>query len=497
MPLAALDDAIAALRAGSGAQALDALLIAWRQMRAPEIAAQIEALSVRLSREPLPKTKTQKAHLTAWIDRARQRDPADIALLLAEIDAIWQRARPSQMVPALEELIEREPDPRLGHRAVRWIEDQIGRGSFNDKLWRRLTHLVVATGDPATSKPLEQVQGKSRGNRWLHGWIGSRLPRAVARLDESIPQHEPLGIEDRRRCDEIAFLLDTVELDPARDVRKVDDATHTELLEAVWNDPHDDGLRLVLADALTEAGDPRGELISLQVGRLGREPTRRGMARERALIREHGASWIGGLARLTYKRSWRFARGFLVACELKPLKALRIAAEAHHPEWATVERIVFSKPGPRWTSMVTPAMRSCRALVGVCEHGLRMLVEDCAHLPVEELEVATEASLHEVIERLGSTDGLTRLRTLSIAWDRNLSALDALWPSAVGRRLETLVVRQPPDRRWQGPDLPVKRVVLENRYGFQVTNFDAPRRERFVEHDDDVPWVVPVAGVSG
>ena len=59
----------------------------------------------------------------------------------------------------------------------------------------------------------------------------------------------------------------------------------TELLEAVYAAPDDDGRRLVYADWLQEHGDPRGELIVLQFERRTREPSAKAMARERRIVR--------------------------------------------------------------------------------------------------------------------------------------------------------------------------------------------------------------------
>ena len=67
------------------------------------------------------------------------------------------------------------------------------------------------------------------------------------------------------------------------------------LYAAVHADPSDDGPRQVLADALLERGDPRGELIALQLARARGEPTV--AARETALLREHASEWAGELAR--------------------------------------------------------------------------------------------------------------------------------------------------------------------------------------------------------
>jgi uncharacterized protein (TIGR02996 family) len=63
----------------------------------------------------------------------------------------------------------------------------------------------------------------------------------------------------------------------------------TALLAAVHADPDDLETRLVYGDALSEAGDPRGELIALQCHR-GSAPAGE---RERELLASHGNTWLG------------------------------------------------------------------------------------------------------------------------------------------------------------------------------------------------------------
>lgn len=68
-------------------------------------------------------------------------------------------------------------------------------------------------------------------------------------------------------------------------------ATEAELLEAIYASPHDKSVREVYADWLGDRGDPRGELIMLQL--TGRDP-----ARAAEIVRAHGEEWFGMLARL-------------------------------------------------------------------------------------------------------------------------------------------------------------------------------------------------------
>ncbi len=71
------------------------------------------------------------------------------------------------------------------------------------------------------------------------------------------------------------------------------------LLEAVLAQPDDDAPRLVCADWLQSRGDPRGELIAIQCKREQGEHeegvSEELVARERALLAEHGDAWLAEL----------------------------------------------------------------------------------------------------------------------------------------------------------------------------------------------------------
>ena len=78
-----------------------------------------------------------------------------------------------------------------------------------------------------------------------------------------------------------------------------------ELLAAIYAQPDDDHARAVYADHLLEHGDPRGELIALQLA--GTEA-----ARQAALLETHGEAWLGSLRGQVVRESVRWERGFVV-----------------------------------------------------------------------------------------------------------------------------------------------------------------------------------------
>lgn len=104
----------------------------------------------------------------------------------------------------------------------------------------------------------------------------------------------------------------------ARDSREAE-----QLLQAVLERPELDEPRWLLADWLSQQGDPRGELIALQLG---------GGAPERvaALLHAHAREWLRPFEPALVEAV--FERGFVTRCEAASERALDYAARA----WRTV-----------------------------------------------------------------------------------------------------------------------------------------------------------------
>jgi uncharacterized protein (TIGR02996 family) len=166
-----------------------------------------------------------------------------------------------------------------------------------------------------------------------------------------------------------------------------------DLLAKIYAAPEDDAPRLVYADHLTERGDPRGELINLQVRRARGEPsTRASLARERALLRDHGRAWLGPLAPVLARSGVVYERGFLAVCTLQGKRAADFDATKGHPAWATVRAIELRHMDYRLKAAIAAllfhrAMRSLRALTGevypdlfvaMSRHGAAPLLESVA-----------------------------------------------------------------------------------------------------------------------
>jgi uncharacterized protein (TIGR02996 family) len=117
------------------------------------------------------------------------------------------------------------------------------------------------------------------------------------------------------------------------------------LFEAVWADPQQDVPRALLADALTEAGDLRGEFLVHQLTRAKKKAPTKPNARERELLMKNKLEWLGPLAPYVESTHLEFERGFVSKCVLRKVRPgasnqLKTAA------WCTVKEFVAPKGAP-------------------------------------------------------------------------------------------------------------------------------------------------------
>lgn len=117
-----------------------------------------------------------------------------------------------------------------------------------------------------------------------------------------------------------------------------------DLLALVWANPADDAPRAVVADFLTTEGDPRGELITLQLDRARGVTSVARRKRERELLALHQHEWIGPIAPLIESTHVTFDRGFISGCMLKAVK--ETGDPERHPAWSTIQTFIVQDGAP-------------------------------------------------------------------------------------------------------------------------------------------------------
>jgi hypothetical protein len=150
------------------------------------------------------------------------------------------------------------------------------------------------------------------------------------------------------------------------------DDPDAELLRRIYAHSEDDAPREDYARALAARGDPRAELITLQLARARGEPV--AGRRESQLLAKHAKRWgapiLDEVERDAFCRSFedprsvavkryegvRFERGFLSSVSMFR-STIRTGGFFDHPAWATVRTIA-------WTPVITAAMRSIEDVGG-------------------------------------------------------------------------------------------------------------------------------------
>ncbi len=230
-------------------------------------------------------------------------------------------------------------------------------------------------------------------------------------------------------------LLSTI--DPARRPEPpmlVDAELEARILER----PDDRELYAVYGDWLAERGDPRGELVAVQLAREVRPDDERLRERERELLHEYAFEWLGGYAWLPpheFSATWRrgFVHGICIGSAEPPpdgsytdvtldgLEQIPCAAMLRelelrpHSYWGDEALVRLGSPGfpARWTRLVidTPEYASLGELEPAYPNlgRLRELVIDARAMELGAIELPALRSL-ELVTRGLTVENLTSIR---------------------------------------------------------------------------------------
>ncbi|MEZ4321675.1 MAG: TIGR02996 domain-containing protein [Myxococcota bacterium] len=276
------------------------------------------------------------------------------------------------------------------------------------------------------------------------------------------------------------------------------------LFDRILEHPDDDGLRLVMADAMEEAGDPaRAELVRWQC-RLAEVPAWSVEARElahdcRLAMALHGRRWRAELPRIEGVRWGRFERGFPVEARVDSFATLakvadRIQAAAPIAEISIEERVTevadVALPGvhtlrlDRWQNLDEAVLaellgtRLCAGLTtlalpnnGIENAGAARIA--AADLPHLEHLVLQNGFIGELGITALASAGLDRLRTLNLSCTAsgyvddpfaNDAAVDAIvegFPALEALFLSGNRVGDPGVRRLLESSLPLRTLVIQ------------------------------------
>nr|HEX4313419.1 TIGR02996 domain-containing protein [Kofleriaceae bacterium] len=344
-------DLAAAVAVGAWPRALELAISAWRASRTSELADLVEAVGARVDR---PRKHAPLAH-AAWQDRARDYHELAVGGLFAvvghDLDArvTW------------DDLETRHGGVyEVGMAQLREVTQPYLRRSWSLALFDRILTIAAWPDDPRTAALFARwlvalpPLGFSAGREAMYRFLGWRLrglgdARAIPRLLRLAA--EPTAPQEQSRATQREVARDTaanLRVPPRDDDAAALFAQATAQVaapradvEALWRevgaDPYDDGPRAVLADALTELGDPRGELIAMQL----RPATPKTAARVVKLAKLHWYDWLGDAALAITRRNTRFVRGMIdeVSVGMHETPPWAFVKAARHRELACVRAV--------------------------------------------------------------------------------------------------------------------------------------------------------------
>lgn len=417
-PAAQVEAAAGALGRGDARGALLSLLDAWRSTRHAALAEAIERLSPLAARgRPPLGGKRRGERVAAWDARAAGADPADFAILA---DSLFLENSGKAVAAHLEALGRWPADPRLSgllHELARKVPFT---ATSARPFWRALFAVLPTVGDPRTRVALDAADAAFRvafeGRDDYLAYLPNQTRKVRAALADVL--EEPLPEATLAALADLGARVER-ELRPTRS----DDRLGA-LLAAVHASPDDDAPRAVLADAWLDAGDPRGELVTLQLAAVTRELSREERRRERDLIDEHGDAWLGPLAGWTRKGDRVFRRGFLAACTIEQ-KSRSAGPFPEIAAWSTVEEAVAVAPLP---ATALASFRALRRLANLSLADLFACAGGPARLPsLVELK-AVGRWVPDGFARLGRLSAFPSLLRLRLAFDA--MGEDGAWPTA-------------------------------------------------------------------
>ena len=429
-------DAGEQLQRGDREAALRSLLAAWRETRAEEIAAVIEQLSAQLT-EGLPTvTASGSSFRKAWLELAARQDPTTLDRLLAALP----ETRGGLAAERLAALKEWPADPRIVTAILRWLADPPFERKSRAQAFPAVAELLALQGDarplpllqrlldPAVRPATVAAVGRSTVKPLAAAQATlSRLPPPLALPAESVAALERLS----SRLAGGGAGRDTASL-----------------LGAIHADPRDTSLRLVYADALQQAGDPRGEFIALQCRRhgTGAAPSRR----EKELESVWGRAWLGAIDPWLLNGGLKFERGFVTAGRYEGRNVTPDVFAL--PEWTTLEALDVTPSGVHGGAsglLASKRLTSLREVIGMYPFDLERVAE-AGPFPWTALEVMSFDYSRDTERALKQTTCLPALTRLALyLYPRmgtgelsglTVNKVNALLGSALGKQLEALEV---------------------------------------------------------
>lgn len=335
----ALERAVVAASRHEWAAVLQWLTEAWSDEKHPDLAEVAWSLvQQRLGAEPISERRERDTE-AAWLE-AKARDENEQLLRL--VSTPWPRLT-SDARARVNAIVAGAPGILWSAALAALVRADPYRSNQGFLMMRMGLRWLVKHGDPMAGRLVEELRA---GEPDLVRIDLGALSR------QALPEAASLSSREQQLVGELRQSLAVPRTDIAA------------LFRDVYANPFDDGRRAVLADALTEAGDPRGEFISLQL--LG--ASTKHSKRISQLLRAHTAEWLKPLSPFidvpAAATTAVFSRGFPTAVRLLPGQTAELFGRTEL--WGTVEQLTV---WPEFPFEFHPNLRGLKALLGLRDAG--------------------------------------------------------------------------------------------------------------------------------
>ncbi|MCA9670741.1 MAG: TIGR02996 domain-containing protein, partial [Myxococcales bacterium] len=277
-------------------------------------------------------------------------------LAVGQLLPVLTKATNQQATARLKRIASWPHDPRVSRAlAALLAEMKVLRSESGKGFWG--TALIVL-GNTPDLRTLDVVRSLGREHSARYGvstrdWMRKQVKQLRERLERELLREDPL---EPRVAEALEHFAREVGDSSAPHGGGERDAAA--LLHAIYEAPDDDELRAVYADVLSQIGDARGELITLQLARAGK-PKARASKRERELLGEHAEAWLGSLSHYLLRGGLRFERGFVAEARWNRKRDDEVDSTLDDPAWSTVHTLLGPAPA---ALALAPVMRSLRAV---------------------------------------------------------------------------------------------------------------------------------------
>lgn len=295
------------------AKELERLISLWQIHHDADLAEVIDGLSyLALSDTQLQLAKPNTIPFADWRQGAMD---ASLATRVLYLKTLMDECTLSMAEMRIKLVTAWGVDPRVSAAFLATVEALPWVSTSSRKMWRALFKQLAIIEDPRVIGVMERFDPSAIGARdpSVGEWYAKQLAKLAKPL--ATPTWPPLPNEERSKLEALRAQI-AAKQEELLEAPKDTDANVDCAFSSLGPNTSEEEI-MVLADALQEQDDIRGELIILQqLQRSNDDPAR--AKKIKAILKTHHAQLLGPLAAILVKKNMKYRLGFVQQAECKP-----------------------------------------------------------------------------------------------------------------------------------------------------------------------------------